>query len=138
MRVPHGYYHRSVPSSPEWVAGIPPTLSQVEIEDSFEQLSPSASLLNMTDLQYQSTHHIGATNATCVQFVTTSGDLFKVTIPSNTVYALQAEVKPKKLPELRIARLALEWLVDQGIPEIEVALKSVVFEVVKSRLTQGA
>lgn len=138
MKVSHGYYHRSVPNSPEWLAGIPPTLSQEEIEESFQQLSPSASLLSLGDLQYKGTHQIGATNAVCVQFVTTFGDLFAVTIPSNTVYALQAEVKTKKLPELRIARLALEFLVDQGFPEIEIALESVVFEVVKTRLTKGS
>ena len=112
-------------------------LSQEEIEDSFQQLSPSASLLKLTDLQYKSTHHIGATNSVCVKFMTTSDDVFTITIPSNSVYALQAVVKVKKIPELRIARMALQYLVDQGLPEIEVASGSVVFDMVKARLIEG-
>ena len=137
MKVPHGYYHRSVPNPPEWLSGIPAMLSQEEIDDSFQQLSPSASLLKLTDLQYKSTHHIGATNTVCVKFVTTSDDVFTISIPSNSVHALQAAVKVKKIPELRVARLALEYLVDQGLPEIEVESGSAVFDMVKARLIES-
>ena len=136
MKVPQGYYHRSVPNPSEWLSGIPAMLSQEEIEDSFQQLSPDASLLKLTDLQYKSTHHIGATNTVCVNFVTTSDDVFTITIPSDTVHALQAAAKRKKIPELRIARIALEYLVDQGLPNVEVEAGSAVFDLVKGRVIE--
>ena len=137
MKVPHGYYHRSVQDSSTWQTGIPASLAQAEIEDSFQQLAPESSFLHPTDLEYKGTYHIGATNTTCVQFVTTAGDLFTIHIPSSTVHVLQTEMKTKKLPDLRIARLALEYLVDQGIPEIDVELESAVLDVVRARLTKG-
>ena len=136
MKVARGYYYRGVPNSPEWLSGIPATLSQEEIEDSFQQLSPNASLLKMSDLQYKSTHQIGATNTVCVKFVTTSDDVITITIPIESVHALQAAAKMKKIPELRIARIALEYLVDQGHPEIEVESGSAVFDLVKARLIE--
>ena len=137
MKVPHGYYHRCVSNPPEWLSGIPVTLSQKEIDDAFQQLSPNASLLKMNDLQYQSTIHIGATNTVCIKFMTTSDDVFTITIPSDSVHALQAAAKMKKIPELRIARIALEYLVDQGLPEIVVESGSAVLDLVKARLIES-
>ena len=137
MKVPHGYYHRFVQDSSNWRAGIPASLAQEEIEDSFQQLTPGASLLHPTDLKYKGTYHIGATNTTCIQFVTTAGDLFTIKIPSRTVHALQTETKTRKLPDIRMARLALEYIVEQGIPEIDMELESAVYDLVRARLTKG-
>lgn len=137
MKAPHGYYHRSIQDSSTWLTGVPPSFVQKEIEDSFQQLDPGASVFHPNDLTYKGTYHVGATNTTCVQFVARTGDVFTVKIPSTTVQALQTEMKIKKLPELRLARLALEYMLDQGIPEIEVEVESAVFHIVRTRLAAG-
>ena len=135
LKVPQGYFHRPVSGSPTWNSGIPQSLSTDQAEEMFHRLPEDESLLRAKDLQYKRTFSIGATKTQCFQFTTAEGDPFTVQIPAVTLRALQTEFPGKRrLPELRLAHLALEYALEHGPPEIEIEIDGPIWSMIKHRL----
>ena len=102
----------------------------------FRPLPESESLLTVNDLKYKQTYRIGSSNILCFQFATAENDPFTVYIPPDTLRALQQEFPGKKrVPEMRIAQLVVEYALEHGIPEIEVSLDGPIGDLLRNRFS---
>jgi len=132
-----GYYHRKLEGPPDWHTGLPAEISLDMVKRTFYQFPSTDHSLEPSQLSFKMTYRIGHSNMECFVFSSPEGDPFSVRISPSTFATLQDEFPSNPIPRMRVARLAVQLAIGEGLPSLELLPETPLYEALRSKVTDS-
>ena len=136
-QTPDGYFHRELAGPPDWHAGLPSEISLEMVKKTFQQFPSTDHSLEPSQLSFKMTYRIGHSNMECFVFSSPEGDPFSVKISPSTFATLQDEFPSNPIPRMRVARLAVQLAIVEGLPSLELLPGTPVYETLRLKVADS-